>query len=119
MERRLINASSRGSLTYMTPTEIWGLIEKLAIDSKHSANDEEWYPDQPRGVKEINNAHLKSQIYELTKAVLLLTKEKGFAKKRYGIFLKTEHPTDMYPLLQEDVAPVKSVERYQQQKIFN
>nr|KAJ0223660.1 hypothetical protein LSAT_V11C200064370 [Lactuca sativa] len=43
--RRLINASSGGSLSDMTSTEIQALIEKLEIESKHSANEEEWYPN--------------------------------------------------------------------------
>nr|KAJ0212558.1 hypothetical protein LSAT_V11C400182490 [Lactuca sativa] len=81
MERRLINASSGGSLSDMTPIEIRALIDKLANESKHSATKEEWYPDRPRGVKEMSNAHLESQISELTKAILLLTKEKGSAAK--------------------------------------
>ena len=45
MDRRLINASSWGSLSDMTPTEIIELIEMLAIKSKHSGNEDEWYPD--------------------------------------------------------------------------
>nr|KAJ0227398.1 hypothetical protein LSAT_V11C100046190 [Lactuca sativa] len=114
MERRLINASSGGSLGDMTPTEIRELIEKLAIESKHSGNEDEWYPDQARGVKEVSNVHLEAQISELTKAVLLLTKEKAVAKKPCGICLKTDHPADMCPILQEDVAPVKAVGGYQQ-----
>ena len=81
MERRLINASSGGSSGDMTPTEIKELIEKLAIESKHYGNEDEWYPDQPRGVKEVSNVHLEAQISELTKVVLLLTKEKVAAKK--------------------------------------
>nr|KAJ0212677.1 hypothetical protein LSAT_V11C400179240 [Lactuca sativa] len=84
----------------MTPTEIRELIEKLAIESKHSGNEDEWYPYQPRGVKEISNTHLESQISKLTKAVLLLMKEKIAAKKPCCICLKTEHPTYMCPLLQ-------------------
>ncbi|XP_052622149.1 uncharacterized protein LOC128127582 [Lactuca sativa] len=80
LERRLINASSGGSLGDMTPTEISERIEKLAIESKNSKNKDEWYPDRLRGVKEINNAHLESHISKLTKAVLL-TKEKVAAKK--------------------------------------
>lgn len=60
----------------MTPTKIWELIEKLAIESKHSKNEEEWYLDQSRGVKEVDSHHLEAQIFGLTKVVLLLTKEK-------------------------------------------
>nr|KAJ0197718.1 hypothetical protein LSAT_V11C700371310 [Lactuca sativa] len=103
MERRLINASSGGSLSDMTPTEIRALIEKLANESKHSATEEEWYPDHPRGVKEMSNAHLESQISKLTKVVLLLTKEKGIEPmvKPCGISCKTGHPIDMCPILQE------------------
>ena len=74
MERRLINASTSGSLSDMTSTEIRDLIEKVVIESKHSEIEEEWYPDHPRGVKEISNAHLEFQISELTKVILQLTK---------------------------------------------
>lgn len=76
MERRLVNASSGGSIGDMTPTDIWELIKKLAIGKKHSSNEYEWYVDQRKGVKEINSPHLEAQISELTKALLLLTKEK-------------------------------------------
>ncbi|KAL7585219.1 uncharacterized protein LOC111909842 [Lactuca sativa] len=113
MERRLINASSGGSLGDMTPSEIQKLIEKMAIESKHYGKKDEWYSDQPRVVKEISNAHLDSQIYELEKVVILFTKEKIVAKKPCGIFLKTEHPTDMCQLLQEDKPAVKAVGGYQ------
>ena len=81
MERHLINASSDGSLGDMIPTESRELVKKLEIKSKHFGNEDEWYPDQPRGVKEIRNAHLESQICEMTKAILLLTKEKAYVKK--------------------------------------
>nr|KAJ0200746.1 hypothetical protein LSAT_V11C600328990 [Lactuca sativa] len=67
MERRRINASTGGSLSDMTPTEIQTIIRKLANESKHSTTEEEWYPDKPIGVKEISNIHLESQISELTK----------------------------------------------------
>ena len=81
MEMRLINASSRGLLSDMRPMEIGTLIEKMANESKHSTTEEEWYLDQPRGVKEISNAYLESHISELTKVVLLLTKEKRYPVK--------------------------------------
>ena len=110
MEQRLINASSGGSLGDMTLTEIQELIEKLAIESKHSRNKDEWYSDHPRGVKEFSNAHLESQIYEPTKVIILLKKEKAVLKKQWGICLKTKHPTYMCLLLQEDVVPIKDVE---------
>lgn len=51
IERQLINASSSGSLVDMSLTEIRALIEKLAIKSKHSANEEELYLDQLIGVR--------------------------------------------------------------------
>nr|KAJ0204327.1 hypothetical protein LSAT_V11C500294860 [Lactuca sativa] len=119
MEIRLINASSGGSLGDMTPTEIRELIEKLAIESKHFGNEDEWYPDQPRGVKELNNVHLEAQISELTKVVLLLTKENAAAKKQCGICLKTDHPTDMCPILQEGTVAIKAPPPgFQQQRNF-
>nr|KAJ0212762.1 hypothetical protein LSAT_V11C400211440 [Lactuca sativa] len=116
MERRLINTYSGESLSDMMPTKIRELMEKMAIQSKHSENEEDWYFDQPKVVKEVNSHHLEAQIYELTKAFLLLTKEKSivYAKKQCGIYLKTEHPTDMCPLLQEDTTIVKVVGGYQQ-----
>ena len=79
------------------------------IESKHSGNEDEWYPDQPRGVKELNNVHLEAQISELTKVVLLLTKEKVATKKECGICLKTDHLIDTCPILQEDIVAVKAV----------
>ena len=68
----------------MTPTEIREHIEKLAIESKHSVNEEELYPDQPRGVKKLSNVHLEAQISKLTKVILLLMKEKATAVKVVG-----------------------------------
>ena len=81
MEQCLRNASSGGSLGDMTLTETQEMIEKLAIDSNNFGNKDDWYSDQPRRVKEVSNAHLESQIFELTKAVMLLTKEKSSYKE--------------------------------------
>ena len=53
-ERRLLNASSGGSLTDKTPTEIRDLIKNMAEDSKHTSQDEDWYTDAPQGVKEVH-----------------------------------------------------------------
>nr|KAJ0209218.1 hypothetical protein LSAT_V11C400187360 [Lactuca sativa] len=116
MERRVINASSGWSLSNMTPTEIGALIKKLANELKHSATEEEWYPDHPIGVKEMSNTHLESQNSELTKAILLLTKEKCIEPKvkPCGICCKTEHPTDICPLLQEDNDYVQAMGGFQQ-----
>lgn len=120
MESRLINASRGGSLCHMTTTKIQEWLENLIIESKHSRNDDEWYADQPQGVKEFSAHHPEPQISELKNAVLLLTKENVAAKKQCGIFLKIEHPTDICPLFLEDIAVVKSVGGYQQnfQSIF-
>lgn len=41
---------------------------------KKFQTEDEWYLDQPRGFKEVNNAHLESQIFDLMKAIILLTK---------------------------------------------
>nr|KAJ0189937.1 hypothetical protein LSAT_V11C800404360 [Lactuca sativa] len=91
----------------MTPTEIIELIEMLAIKSKHSGNEDE-------GVKEVSTVHLEAQISELTKAILLLTKEKVATKKQCGVCLKTDHPIDVCPILQEDRVAFKAVGGYQQ-----
>lgn len=44
----------------------------------------------------------------------MLTKEKGVvpATKVCRICLKNRHPTDMYPLLQEDTATIKAIGGY-------
>lgn len=60
MERRLINASSGGSLSDVTPTEIRELIEKLFIESMNSGKKYDWYDDKPRGVKEVSSHHLEA-----------------------------------------------------------
>lgn len=114
MESRMINASSDGFLGNMTPTKIQEKIEKLAIDLKHSRKEDKWCTNQPRDVKEINSHHQEAQNFELTKGVLLLTKEKATAKKLYGNSLKTDYSTNMFPLLQEDTIAVKVVIGYQQ-----
>lgn len=95
---------------------IRALIEKLANESKHSTTEEEWYLDHPRGVKEMSNAHLESQISELTKVALLLTKERGIEPKvkPCRICYKTGHPTDICPILQEDNEYVQVMGGFQQ-----
>lgn len=99
MEWRLTNASSGGSLGYMTLTKIRELIEKLAIESKNFGNEEEWYPDHPWGIIKVNYPHLDAQNFELKKVSLLLKKEKGIVvlRKQCEICLKIEHPIDMCP----------------------
>ena len=74
MDRRLLNASSGGSLQDKRPAEIWTLVENIAEDSKHSSHGEEWYEDTPRSAKSVGTSSMETQISELTKAVLLLTK---------------------------------------------
>lgn len=44
----------------MPPAKIRELIEKIAIESKHSGNKEEWYPHQPKGVKDVSSHHLEA-----------------------------------------------------------
>ena len=77
MERRLLNASSGGSLPDKTPTKICNLIKHMAKDSKHASHDEEWYTDAPRSVKEVQAPQIEAQLSELTKVVMMLAKDKG------------------------------------------
>nr|KAJ0218065.1 hypothetical protein LSAT_V11C300150560 [Lactuca sativa] len=65
---------------------------------------------------QINQGESSKSISELKKktVILLLRKEKIATKKPCGICLKTNHHTDICPLLEEDVAPVKN----QQQQNF-
>ncbi|KAI3690179.1 hypothetical protein L2E82_48154 [Cichorium intybus] len=122
MERRLINASSGGSLIDKTPSQIRALIEKMSEDSKHTKMEDEWYADPPRGVKEVSTPHIENQISELTKAVMQLTKDKGVEPppiRACGICLQYGHPTDMCPMLQEDTEKVQAVGGYQGQNQRN
>ncbi|KAI3523607.1 hypothetical protein L1887_01861 [Cichorium endivia] len=122
MERRLINASSGGSLIDKTPSQIRALIEKMSEDSKHTKMEDEWYADPPRGVKEVSTPHIENQISELTKAVMQLTKDKGVeppSVRACGICLQYGHPTDMCHMLQEDMEKVQAVGGYQGQNQRN
>ncbi|KAL7616914.1 hypothetical protein Lser_V15G01789 [Lactuca serriola] len=103
-ERRLLNASSGGSLTEKTPTEIRDLIKNMAEDSKHTSQDEDRYTDAPRGVKEVHTPKIEAQLSELTKVVMMLAKDKGVQSTPhpYGICTQVGHPTNMCPQLQEE-----------------
>ncbi|XP_023766047.2 uncharacterized protein LOC111914567 [Lactuca sativa] len=112
MERRLLNASSGGSLPDNTPTEIRNLIKNIAEDSKHSSRDEEWYTDAPQGVKEVQTPQIEAQLYELTKVVMMLAKDKCVqpTPRPCGICTQVGHPTDMCPQLQvEDYEEAKAM----------
>ncbi|KAI3721759.1 hypothetical protein L2E82_32777 [Cichorium intybus] len=104
LDRRIINASSGGALLDKTPSQIRALIATLAKDSKHSIGEDEWYPDPPRGEKQVSTPLIETQLNELTKAVILLTKERGIEPKARacGICLQHGHPTDMCPSLQDE-----------------
>ncbi|XP_023741607.2 uncharacterized protein LOC111889693 [Lactuca sativa] len=104
-DRRLLNASSGGSIADKTPTEIRVLIKNMAEESKHTVQEEEWYGDAPRGVNEISTPKIKSQLSELTKVVMMLAKGKGVQPptvRPCGICTQVGHPTDMCPQLQEE-----------------
>ncbi|KAK9076094.1 hypothetical protein SSX86_004427 [Deinandra increscens subsp. villosa] len=117
LERRLINASSGGALLDKTPTQIRALITSIAEDTKHSAQDEEWYVDTPRAVKEVTTPRIENQLDVLTKAVMQLTKDKGVEPKARacGICLQFGHPTDACPMLQEDVEQAQAIGGFQGQ----
>ncbi|KAL7582395.1 hypothetical protein Lser_V15G42343 [Lactuca serriola] len=81
-------------------------------ESKHTDQEEEWYSDVPRGVKEISTPKIESQLSELTKVVMMLAKDKGVQPptvRPCGICTQVGHPTDMCPMLQEDVEPVQAM----------
>ncbi|KAD2804492.1 hypothetical protein E3N88_37869 [Mikania micrantha] len=94
MERRLINASSGGALLDKTPTQIRALITSIAEDSKHSNQEEDWYPDVRRAVKEVITPHIETEIAELKKMVMQLTKDKGVEPQGQacGICLQLDTP---------------------------
>ncbi|KAL7587594.1 hypothetical protein Lser_V15G40151 [Lactuca serriola] len=105
MERRLLNASSGGSLPDKTPTKIRNLIKNMAEDSKHSSHDEEWYTDAPRGVKEVQTLQIEAQFSELTKVVVMLAKDKGQIREvmsnheviKDGTIIRSRHPQQPPP----------------------
>ncbi|XP_052622559.1 uncharacterized protein LOC111893635 [Lactuca sativa] len=77
----------------------------MAEESKHIVQEEGWYSDAPRGVKEISTPKIESQLSELTKVVMMLAKEKGVQPpivRPCGICTQVGHPTDMCPQLQEE-----------------
>lgn len=51
------------------------------MESKNSTTEDVWYPDQLRGVKEINLPHLEAHISELKKAFMVLTKDKESCRR--------------------------------------
>lgn len=65
----------------MTLTKSRELIEKLAIETKHSSNEDKWYIDQLQGVKEFKSHHLEAQISELMKAYFLVDEGKNSCEK--------------------------------------
>ncbi|XP_022019882.1 uncharacterized protein LOC110919944 [Helianthus annuus] len=114
MERRLINASSGGALLDKTPTQIRALITSIAEDTKHSAQDDEWYTDVPRTVKEVSTPHIETQLAELTKEIMQLTKDKSAEPQARAceIYLQFGHPTDMCPTLQDDIEQAQALGGY-------
>ncbi|KAD6794574.1 hypothetical protein E3N88_05470 [Mikania micrantha] len=117
MERRPKNASNGGALLDKTPAQIRALITSIAEDSKHSNQEEDWYPDVPRAVKEVSTPHLETEIAELKKMVMQLTKDKGVEPqgRACGICLQVGHPTDMCPMLQEDMEQAQATGGFQGQ----
>ena len=112
MDRRLLNASSGGSLQDKRPAEIWTLVENIAEDSKHSSHGEEWYEDTPRSAKSVGTSSMETQISELTKAVLLLTKgkhERESPLKNCGLCHKPGHFNDQCPLIRGELEDVNAV----------
>ena len=116
-ERRLLNASSGGSIIDKTPSQIREIINNMAEDSRHTDHEDGFYNDAPRGVKEVSTSHLETQISELTKVVMLIAKDKGVATtiRPCGVCTQVGHPTDMCPQLQENIEEVQEVGNFQGQ----
>lgn len=94
-ERRLLNASSGGSLSDKTPIEICDLIKNKAHDSKHTSHNEEWFADVPCGVEELNIPYIEAQLSELKNAVMMLIKLdaiKGGTTSKTQVINKDNHP---------------------------
>ncbi|KAD3068681.1 hypothetical protein E3N88_36561 [Mikania micrantha] len=107
--------ASSSTSTFSPP--IRALITSIAEDSKHSNQEEDWYPDVPRAVKEVSTPHLETEIAELKKMVMQLTKDKGVEPqgRACGICLQVGHPTDMCPMLQEDMEQAQAMGGFQGQ----
>lgn len=76
-DRRLLNASSSGSIADKNLTYFITLVKNMEEESTYTNQEKECYSDAPRGVKEFSTSKIESQHYELTKVVMMVAKDKG------------------------------------------
>ncbi|RDX82176.1 hypothetical protein CR513_37065, partial [Mucuna pruriens] len=104
MDRSMIDAASGGALMDKTPTTARHLISNMASNTQQFGIRG---PSQSRMVNEIgvaSNQRLENQLTELASLVRQLVvrqHQPAMAAKVCGICTSVEHPTDMYPTLQE------------------
>ncbi|RDY04770.1 hypothetical protein CR513_11480, partial [Mucuna pruriens] len=98
MDKSMIDAASGEALIDKTPVAARHLISNMASNTG---------PSPSRLVSEIgaaSNQRLENQLTELTSLVRQLAVEQhqpALVEKVCGICTSVEHPTDMYPTLQE------------------
>ncbi|KAK4400859.1 hypothetical protein Sango_1192000 [Sesamum angolense] len=98
MDRKLIDAASRGALFNKTPTEARNLISIMASNTQQFGTR---YNDPPRKSNEVSIAAFDDRLNEFTSLVKKLAVERTQHVKACGICTSPEHVTDMCPTLQE------------------
>ncbi|XP_052181983.1 uncharacterized protein LOC127794775 [Diospyros lotus] len=99
MERKMMDATSRGVIVNKTPTVARDLISIMAANSQQFG----FRQDTPaRRVNEVSISSLENQISNLTSLIQQLAIGNLQQVKACGICAATGHPTDMCPTLQED-----------------
>ncbi|XP_016748333.1 uncharacterized protein [Gossypium hirsutum] len=99
MEMKMIDAVSGGALVNMTPQRARELITM-------AANSQQFQPvtKPTRRVHGLSSLSLEDKIDKLTNVVQTLLSDKIGPSQLCGICAKPGHPTDSYPILQEDLA---------------
>ncbi|RDY05094.1 hypothetical protein CR513_11107, partial [Mucuna pruriens] len=104
MDRSMIDAASGGALIDKTPVAVRHLISNMVSNTQQFGIRG---VSQPRMVNEIDvvdNLRLENQLTKLTSLVRQLAfgqHQPSIAARVCGICTSVEHPTDMYPILQE------------------
>ncbi|XP_027166394.1 uncharacterized protein LOC113766399 [Coffea eugenioides] len=98
-DRSIIDVASGGALANKTPREAWLLIESMAKNSQQFGFREN---NPTRRVNEVETSSIQQQLTELTSFVRQLAVGNVHQAKVCGICTNVGHPTDSYPMMQED-----------------
>ncbi|KAK4402394.1 hypothetical protein Sango_0980100 [Sesamum angolense] len=98
MDRKLIDAASRGALFNKTPIEVRNLISIMTSNTQQFGTR---YDDPPRKRNEVSITAFDDRLNELTSLVKKIVVERHQHVIACGIRTSPEHITDMCPTLQE------------------